>query len=486
MKNNSIKLLIFLFISTLLVSCYEDEGNYKYSKINSVSVKGIEKEYTKFTSIDKLEIPIEVTSVDPSVEFEYLWSYYDAKESITISDKKDLTFPITMKQGKYTLLLTVTEKASGIKYYFSSALTVETQFTRGWYILKEDGSDTELDLRREDTSLDNILANYSAMGKLKGKPVSIGYFSGGKIFLQSENDAYSVLIEDMSLIANYKDMFFAEPTEIPTQIGFCQNVQVYNWIDENGVYKASTPKFGYPMSIDGDTKGYVPSGFTAKNMTDILYYDELNCRFFVEPMNGSFLYTFKDTDKAGNATTWLPRDLDATMLYMGTFGGPAGSEKGSGFAVLEKRSGEKERLIFTVDTNAANAKYNPITKGVIAPLGSDIYNAKVFANNRNFAVLYYDNKNKLGMYDISSDSQKDIYTFTEGEEITYIHNSIYYSDKMDKIVVATYKNGDYKLYLFDILAGAPTGEPVIYEGKGRVKEVIYTAAGISSFSAFFK
>ena len=80
------------------------------------------------------------------------------------------------------------------------------------------------------------------------------------------------------------------------------------------------------------------------------------------------------------------------------------------------------------------------------------------------------------MYDLEQNTEELIVPtgMATGEEITYIKNYYWTEDTDEKdnfnyLVFATYQNGKYKIYMYDILGGKPNGSPVrILEGEGKV------------------
>lgn len=491
MKNNRINISIFALLFLFLSSCYEDKGNYDYTEINRVSITGLESQYQRYTNIDNLSISIELEDTsDGTIEYDYVWTISNSRDDNrkdTISTDKTIDYFINVPPGTYNILLTATEKTTSIPHFFTSKLIVETRFTRGWYLLKEIDGDSELDLHNETISLSNLLTDYSDIGKMKGKPVSLGYFNG-RIILQTENALNMIDKESMTLISDYNELFLDAPTVVPRQIGFATSLMSTNIIDESGIYYYSTYQaIGFPLKTS-DEKPYRLTGYTAKDRSNLIHYDQLNCRFLTHASSATVLMPFKDEGKDGAIQQWVPNNLDADLLYMDTQSRIYNSEK-EAYAILKKRSGAKDILVFSLDFSAIASKSNPIKKGFAVPPNSGIYNATVFGNNMNYAALYYNNGNKLGMYDLLTNTQKDVYTFDSNEEITFITNFVYSGTQIapiNKIVVTTYFNGNYKLYLFDILEGMPTGTPLIYEGKGRVKEVLHTNVGSSNQNSSYR
>lgn len=64
----------------------------------------------------------------------------------TIGRTKDLNYYVREDAKDWVLVFMVRNKKTGYTQYKNSTLTVNTQFTRGWYVLKDDGTQSDLDL----------------------------------------------------------------------------------------------------------------------------------------------------------------------------------------------------------------------------------------------------------------------------------------------------------------------------------------------------
>lgn len=154
-----------------LFSCYEDEGNYDYKKINEVSISGLSNQ-TKYTNIDRLTVTPDVQfALDPNGQYEYLWvarslSQRDEERDpmdYVLGKEKNLDYFIDLEAGKYIVTLTVTDVNASLKWTGSFNLTVSSSTYMGWMVLCDDNGYARLDMLEEsgDTPLHsrNILAN---------------------------------------------------------------------------------------------------------------------------------------------------------------------------------------------------------------------------------------------------------------------------------------------------------------------------------------
>lgn len=170
-----------------LTSCFDDDGNYTYHDVDEITISGIQESYANISYSG------EVLEIDPVVEsnytdLKYEWSIWepskefgngnrtdDTYASEVIGTEKKLTYPVECPIGRYTIKLKVYSESTG---YFATASTrfdVGSEFTRGFYILKEtaDGN-TDFDLYvNEDTPIKENILTLTGQETLKGKPLFI-------------------------------------------------------------------------------------------------------------------------------------------------------------------------------------------------------------------------------------------------------------------------------------------------------------------------
>lgn len=70
----------------------------------------------------------------------------------TIGTNQVLDFPVNIKQGFYDLTFRVTNKSNKLEMYQVMSLSVVTKFSEGFYLLKDMGNSTDVDLHASDNS----------------------------------------------------------------------------------------------------------------------------------------------------------------------------------------------------------------------------------------------------------------------------------------------------------------------------------------------
>lgn len=480
--------LLPLFVLFAFSSCYEDKGNYEYDTPNNIEVKGLEKEYSAFSNLTELDIQIDIVS-DKKKEYDYIWTVIPWNTSglvpqyDTIGYKKYLKYLVKKPQGTYKLVLRATEKDTNISYFFKSDLIVGTKYTKGWYVLKDDGVNTDLDLFNGDVHMVNVLPEN---GKIKGtaqyisplKSYSYIDYNGvtqqskNVFFIQSEDDTKVFLIEDMLKIKDYNDCFNIRVPKSPKQALVSSNYLSYALIDESGFYYMRTISsnigvFDFPLEIE---KGYTIDKFKIKtSFSASAFYDKLNCRLLAHVNNGFVELSNKNSE--GQELANKPNNMNANCLYMSGFENVNSLPNACG--IFENRD-TKVHSLYLFNKGAFTSYFNPILSVTELKQNQSISRADVFGVNHDYTFIYFNNGNKLGYYNISNHMENDnIYQFEEGSVITHI--SYFYSGAISKknLVVATYKAGKYKVYIFNTNAAKPEGEPEILEGNGRVAEAIY-------------
>ena len=160
---NILSICLFVLLAS---ACYDDKGNYDYHEISTIKTEGLEKSYTKTSYQDVLHLEPTVTASGGESDFDYLWTLNLTKGSGTTSNKIEivldtigteriLDFPVNIKQGYYDLTLRVTNKSNQLETYEVMSLSVTTKFSEGFYLLKDMGNSTDVDLHVPDNSVVN-------------------------------------------------------------------------------------------------------------------------------------------------------------------------------------------------------------------------------------------------------------------------------------------------------------------------------------------
>lgn len=499
---------IALLGAGLMASCFEDKGNYDYSEFTSQEIANVEDSYSKISFQDTLYITPEITPAN--AEYDYLWTLNETYTSLpssgggipkdTISMEKNLAYPVDLPTGTYELCLSVKNRETGYTVFRNMTLYAQTEFSLGFYVLKEtpDGN-TEVDLHTSDALLDNLIEK-SIGTSMAGKPKSMGLIfsycyinpeTGGYIYPRAlsvctEDDIRIFSLNDMSTIFTHADMFYGDMPANDVPMYLYPNGYIIAYVSEAGVnynYQAprnywggvfSAGKFGVPLAIE---KGYKPNiNMVYSAMAYYgFFFDELNHRFFKVDFNGQQISLFGENDADDQPVAWSPNNVpaDYQLVFFGRNNVNGTSSDEQGYALFKDAQGQMHLYVLSLSSSFNN----PILDVIDIPAGNRITEATVFASNENGASrIYFNSGNELWSYNVTTGEEKQLaLQGYEGGEITYISNRYwtYESDaenNFNYLVVGAFQNGEYKVYMYETVGGEPTPGQAparVLEGEGR-------------------
>ena len=505
MKNKILNLLGVVMALMFFQSCYEDEGNYDYTELSAIEIEGIETSYVKRKLVDTLSIPVTINTEYNHDDLKYTWfiydeskvNYIDAVPVDTISREKDLNYLVAAEPGNYVLTLRVENTDNQYAVYKSVSLQVTTQFSQGFYILKEtaDGN-TDLDFCSTNMEMGpDIFANTKG-GALKGKPEILSQMMdhpyidpatssrtyGHAIGITTSEDLCMLRTSDLATIHTGESMFYGGLESTPRRLA--RGYQSGLYFSEDGIYvmpvgKAGSGILGVPKWAGRNVKWVAYDNF--HQMTSgFICFDENNGDFiFISTMSSSgSLATYK-----GDAAEYQPNGITDKCLFMGmSYFGDRLTVKNTAYAVFEATDGTKR--LYKLRHAATSAPANPIQSVKVIDGSMKMSKATAFSVCAFDApLMYFLADGKVYYYSFQDESEKEITLPGIGadETIYYVANkywaSLYanYSHNRDWLVVGTTTgNNDYKLYFYKISGGTPDGEPMyVMSGTGKVADVQY-------------
>ena len=205
--------------------------------------------------------------------------------------------------------------------------------------------------------------------------------------------------------------------------------------------------------------------------------------------NGT-LYTFRDQPKnEEDKVPCLPSGINLDLkFFMRNYIG----WKNTGFAIFEDRQIAGKHYLYTMALG--EKPYNPIKKITEIPAIFKLNEAKLCVTDElNSKIIYFVTEdNVLYTYDpaLSSEEVLSPEGF-DGGEITYLGNR-YWTQTNDNthnfnyMVIATYKNNKYKVYMYETLGGKTYGKPkYVFEGDGKIVGVQYVSPYMNMQSGKF-
>lgn len=505
-------ILSIIASSLLFIGCYDDKGNYDYTDLSTIDISGIDEEYSRISFKDTLRITPTVTSSDANDTFEYLWTLNPSYKSVpsggsiesdTIGNEQTLNYPVKLSKGMYDVVLKLTNSLTGYSTFHTTSLEVKTEFSLGFYVLKDVNGNTDMDLHLPDGGVSESLITQVEGQALPGAPRSMGiifqysyidpatdeYAAPTALSVCAGKDARVYNLQDMSIMFTHETMFFgAAPTD-ETPYYIYPNCYGIGYLSDKGSYfnyqfassgMNSAGKFGYPTPISNGCRPNINCMYNSLGEGQyaggcFYFFDEQNRRFLECNFNGD-LNAFEDGD------TPVPENYDLAFLGRNAIG-----EDCRGYALFKDKqaSGKLYLYLLTLDYTSY---MNPVKKVGEIPATSDMNRATLYAiNERDVRVMYFVADNKLYMFDIEQQTETNI-TPTDlagDEEITYISNRYWKGENdlpnnFNYLTIATYKDGKYKVYMYNITGGQPVGKPQrLLKGEGKAVKMQFSSPKMS-------
>lgn len=504
-----------------LVSCFDDDSTLGTKEIGDITVTGIAESYTATAYVgEHLQITPEVDAGYEENDMSYTWTLLDSNtgstdddgnmiEPTVISTDKNLDWEVATKPGTYQIRFIAEAKSNGYKSYTATKLTVQTDFTQGFYVMKEisDGN-TDIDLLAYNGTFAEDLIAQTSGESLKGKPLSLSaiyntwYIDPDTDEMEGAN-AIAVVTDDgelcikrtadMQTIFTKDNLLYGEMpsdekpyTFINSMGGFSGAV---NYCSSNGIRSAgmsggtyssaSTGQFGLPIEEVGTSRFVVhdPTSYGG-----LAYWNETTHSLMIADYSGySSPLTYDDftgEELTQNLETYNCLHMGYNMM----------NGAGTATAVLEDNA-TSQRYLCTVGFGWMGSYLSNYWK-----VNSNLHLSKAtaFCTNGNTAkYIYCVDGGKVYACVYSNDELSEVQlTFNgiaEGETITYVGNqywSGYFSDgtEFDYLLVGTQSGNSYSVYMYNMVGGVPDGAPVkTLHGSGLLKAVRYMSPKFDTY-----
>lgn len=501
-KNLSLIVLMLAFVTS---GCLKDKSNYIYKDSEQITVEGIESSYTVTSQVDKLTLSPTAKSSEPNAEFEYLWGIYEtsvqgyAPVLDTIAKTKDLDYLITQPAKAWVLVYRVTNKKTGYSAYFTSTINVVTAFTRGWYVAKDDGTNTDLDLFFTDGSIEPSGMNENVYSKvngttLPGKAQFLSFFHTYKsrvtgvlgntraLFLTTDKNLAAININTLEPIRTIDNILFGSP-EVRQPAQFFNGSSAYYLINGGQLHtiynmSANDGRFGARVMADANNRPYYLSKyFLSAWINDPFFFDETTGSFLSMSMGyGQFMAG--TTDAEG---TEMPANNNANLklLYMGTKSFVT-AQSITGIAIFQDKNDPSLKILSTI-TGQSNRKLLILNDTLTTT--DKLYDATDYTVlNGDENLMYFAVGNEIWSRNLSNGYEQLEYSIPAGEELTYIRHKKYTSEAAyayNFVIIGTKSGSKYKVRMFEKASGSITGEPkVVLEGNGIARDVFYISPSV--------
>lgn len=486
------QLYFFLIIVVCFSSCFEDEGNYNYTENEQITITGIENSYSRLYLKERLQIIPEVKSTDPDANFEYSWTIYSGGTYIGDTITQTLTLDTLVDwnpEKTYTLIFAARNKNTGFTTYKSTDFVVNTPFSRGWYVLKNNGSQVDIDLYTDDNTQTQNVIGFVNNKQLKGKAEHLWYISDYAIFdieangykdkktlfVLTDENLFGLNSTRATIIQNYENMYFELPQYCqPTYMGV--NTYSLCMINHGQLYtlsnqSATNGKFGTPKIVAGQDNYYLSKYAYNDYLDNVLVFDTISSTFFTGTNSLNFLTPLIDSPETELSST----ANNQRLLYMG---GQKPYYGKLAFAITQdKTSGKKQ--IARIDLSNSK-KHVTIKTDVLTP-EDELSRAELHTLSFTEEVLYFVADGQLWARNIAGKDGAEISQFhiPAGERATFI-KSVKYTEKnvtnQNYVILGTTNGTNYTIRFFaKTTAGNLNPEPeIVFPRKGE------TASGIAA------
>lgn len=412
MKKYSKYVLFCFLISSLIVSCYEDKGNYDYKANPEIIVENPQLQQTGKQNANLVVRPI-IKNYDPS-KLTYKWTLRQCVSSpdiyygYEIGTSKDLDYKITEAPGDYYLYFEAIDPESNVRGFVNYKLRILSFAQQGLMILHGDDTSCEVSILAnnkvtpewpEEVLQHNVFSTTNGK-KVEGVAKSIKYLPMlHYAYIFTDKGGYRTGGNALAPIESYADMFMSPIAQEKIEYQ-AYDVNGYNEFISNGgeVYwcqqASSSISKKFDISVFGTTYKAAPYIGT-KGMVEWYFgaiYDQLSRRFLIIQSGSTLLSASKNYPEGGFDATNVGKD----MIY---------AEHGYNrkwFCVMEDpeaTNGIKVRHLYVC--NMKGTDNNKIFGEAAYPLGSaeEIYYARYYAFGSRGNVMYYATDKKIYSYD---------------------------------------------------------------------------------------
>jgi hypothetical protein len=489
----------------LVTSCFKDKSNYDYLPAEKINVIGVNTSYDRISQVDSIVITPTVTSTDATAEFSYFWGIYEtnvqgtAPKVDTICKTKDLHYFVKQPAKAWVLVYGAKNKNTGYMTITTTTLNVITQFTRGWYVLKDDGSKTDMDQFLTPvsiiptTKMENVFSLLNGK-KLDGKAKLMNFESTYKsmvtgtlgntraMFIATDKDASIINTNTMIEIKNFNGCFYGPPAVKAPNSMFVGSMADF-FINDGQLYSiytmsSNTGVFGNRQMKDAiNTPYHLSDYYWANPNYDPILFDETSSSFISAGGSGSILNTI--TDKTGTAMKAI--NNNKTLLFMGA------KSSSALVALLQDKTNTSLKILSQITPTVSAFM---MVNDTLLPT-SKLYSATKYTCNYVDEGMFYFvvGGNQVWSRNLVNKAEQLQYTAPVGETITFIRHKKYtvaspateVPYNFNYIMVGTTTGTTYNVRMFTKTAGNLATTPAFtLTGTGNVGDVFYLSPSVGS------
>lgn len=127
-------LLFFSILFLLGYGCADDQGNYDYDVLNTITIDSIHKSYNviRYDSIELIQPELSF-KLEQNTDLSYEWKV----NYKVVSTQPYLNVPIDAPLGRQNAALIVTDNKTGVQYFKEFEVNVTTSYANGLIVLSE-------------------------------------------------------------------------------------------------------------------------------------------------------------------------------------------------------------------------------------------------------------------------------------------------------------------------------------------------------------
>ncbi|MDH7463112.1 PKD-like family lipoprotein [Chitinophagaceae bacterium 26-R-25] len=269
-KNIWSKLIVAVLTIFIFVACKKDRGNYNYTAVNTITVKTdslnvdaskvISNDSISVKQFDSLTVNVLLSQTQASNSLSYQWMIIQTAQNLSnptqyiVGTCQQLRTRINLSPNLYRLVLKVTDNTTGVSFYKTYSLNVDTSpwGGEGWVVLQDQpsqgGCDISLIATRDGTSgTGTVYPNLYSLGNFGNKlpagtsKVNVLNYSASlriqKVSFFYPNGGLQVRSTDFADSSYTSGWFFAEPSTINLQVnGINQGFQYEYLINNNQLH----------------------------------------------------------------------------------------------------------------------------------------------------------------------------------------------------------------------------------------------------------
>lgn len=523
------KNIILYSILLLIVGCYEDKGNYEYTKINSINIELSPKTKNdglyQFSqppkdTVFKTISPIITQSVNKGDDnLEFMWIFLRIKGGVYVKDtvyQKDYTFKLAPKtKTSLGCIFVARDTINDISTYKQIKVLTLLPYTNSWFVIHGDKGKEKVGAIEKPTIDDEGTVSLDAYEDLFGET----RFAGAKGLIYSnqfftdwqsaeglsiigQDSLWSMYPFDMLIKSENKKMLPSMYQNSGFKFGLSNN-RFNIIIDNNGKILNGKAGFLYRTKNEEKIANYnIDMGYLSEAGVATLYDRNADNILYYEMYHNSYGWQGNRVDEnyLNAELKAIPRDLkdeldlnNNTVEYMGFPLKSSLEENGTCIILKNKTTHKYSALDLSYgkgndkdkdDEGGDNERYINITKSVEMKNVS-IDDKSKFATTTSFNdQIFYTSSNAIYKYNIINHDNNLLYSVNSGQTIKDIKFRVSY--KIDqyfdptglfpKTMVAVVENADGSNEVHEIFFenSGDISEIKEYKGFGNIKDLVFS------------